>query len=538
MQNKEYEIDFSLYDFVPIGICVIDEDYKILCWNRCLCGWTGMEHDSTIGKNLIDIYPHLKDPVFKLRIDLMFHGHPPTFFSSLLHKYFFPVKISEKEYQIQSATLTSIPANNGKDFLTLIAIENNTNLVERVNNYKQMKNKAFIELQKRVEAEERIKEYAAKLEIINSTKDKFFSIIAHDLRSPLGAFIGLTKTMAENIWEFSITELQDLCKKMNQTSNNLFSLLENLLQWSRMQRGIMVFNPEPCQIDLIIKNILNISNEYARQKNIAIDNKITTEIHATADVQMLNAILRNLITNAIKFTHRGGNIQIGTLTPDNPDANEVCLYVKDTGIGMNEKTLTQIFQLDKIVSNPGTENESSTGLGLILCKDFIEKHQGKIWVDSIEGKGSTFFFSIPRVPKKVTEISSTSEPTESNTITIKRKLKILLAENDEVSVRLINSFISHLSEKLIVAKNGLDAVDLFNKNPDFDLILMDIKMPEMDGYEATRKIRENNKEVIIIAETAYGLKGDRKKAIEAGCNDYIAKPIKKEDFLALINKYF
>jgi len=238
------------------------------------------------------------------------------------------------------------------------------------------------------------KQSALNLAEINATKDKFFSIIAHDLKSPFFGFLGLTKMMSENINDFNPTELQDISKSMQKSANDLYKLLENLLEWSKMQRGLTEFNPEVCFLSYIIKINIDILSQFARQKDIEIINYISENLTAKADVSMLNTIIRNLISNAIKFTPRGGKIVIGIT--DKPSDDYIIIHVRDTGIGMSKELIAKLFRIDEKVSRTGTEGESSTGLGLMLCKEFIEKHGCRIWVDSKVGIGSTFNFTLPK----------------------------------------------------------------------------------------------------------------------------------------------
>jgi PAS domain S-box-containing protein len=238
-----------------------------------------------------------------------------------------------------------------------------------------------------------------ELQELNATKDKFFSIIAHDLRSPFSGFLGLTKMMSEEMESLSMREMQEFSKNMQDSAVNLFALLENLLQWSRMQRCVTQFNPEMCMLTYLVKQNIDIVNEFAKQKNIQLLYNIPDNFQLTADIPMLNTVLRNLISNAIKFTRKGGLIEIGAMIQPSeglkPSEGSDVIYIKDSGIGMNEEIINKLFKIDQKVSRPGTEGESSTGLGLLLCKEFIEKHGGKIWVESEEGKGSTFYFSLP-----------------------------------------------------------------------------------------------------------------------------------------------
>ena len=239
---------------------------------------------------------------------------------------------------------------------------------------------------------EELSETQEKLQKINSEKDKFFSIISHDLKSPFAGFLGLTKMMNEDISNFTMDEIKDISKDMQSSAINLYKLLENLLEWARMKRGVTEFNPEIYNLYFIVKLILEVQNEVAKQKEIEFVIDISEDTIVTADLPMLNTVLRNLISNAIKFTPRGGKIEIGTIFQ--PSEDSVAIYVKDSGIGMSTETISKLFRIDQKVSRPGTEGEPSTGLGLLICKEFVEKHGGKIRVESEEGKGSSFYFTL------------------------------------------------------------------------------------------------------------------------------------------------
>ncbi|MFA6570339.1 MAG: ATP-binding protein [Bacteroidota bacterium] len=239
---------------------------------------------------------------------------------------------------------------------------------------------------------EELKLSKIELEKINSEKDKFFSIIAHDLKSPFNGFLNLTKLLADEVHDVTEKERQEFAILMHESAKNLYKLLENLLEWARFQRGVTAYNPEKTMLSLIIKHNLNIQANVANQKEIEFINLIEENTTVTADVLMLNTILRNLISNAIKFTPRGGIIEIGTSEILSKDYDTI--YVKDNGIGMSVDILDSLFRVDCKVSRPGTEGELSTGLGLLLCQEFVEKHGGKIWAESEENKGTTFFFTL------------------------------------------------------------------------------------------------------------------------------------------------
>jgi len=235
-----------------------------------------------------------------------------------------------------------------------------------------------------------------KLEQTLKEKDRFFSIIAHDLKNAINGFLGLTKVMAEEIENISIKQVQEFSIKLKNSATNLYKLLNNLLEWSRLQRDDIKFNPKVLQLKTIVDDIIEFYRENALQKNIEIINFITDNETVFADKSMLNVIIGNLLTNAIKFTKPKGKVEIGFDKINDLDSNKSysIIYVKDNGIGMNEDLISKLFKLDSKVSRKGTEGESSTGLGLILCKELVEKHSGKIWVESKENEGSTFYFSL------------------------------------------------------------------------------------------------------------------------------------------------
>ncbi len=222
-------------------------------------------------------------------------------------------------------------------------------------------------------------------------KEAFFSIIAHDLRSPLSGLIGMTGLLIEDLDGLSREELQRLAKEMGQSVQNLFNLLENLLEWSQMQRGLTAFEPSACALDELVRRNIELLQAVAEQKKIALQNAVAADTVILADQSMLNTVLRNLISNAIKFVESGGSVDVSA----RKDGAMITVAVQDNGIGMDQKTLAGLFALDKKRTRRGTAGERGTGLGLVLCKQFIEQHGGSIWVESEPGKGTTVFFTLP-----------------------------------------------------------------------------------------------------------------------------------------------
>ena len=243
----------------------------------------------------------------------------------------------------------------------------------------------------RKKAEAEIKLINEQLVKLNAEKDKFFSIIAHDLRGPFSGFLGLTELMAEELSSLTMDEIQVISVNLRNSATNLFRLLENLLQWAKMQRGKIPFDPEVIRLLPIVDESIATLLENAKRKEIEITYDIPDNLEIFADSNILQTVIRNLVSNALKFTHKGGKISVSAKATEN---KSVEISVKDSGIGMSREMVDDLFRLDAKTNRKGTEDEPSTGLGLLLCKEFVEKHGGKIWVESEEGKGTTFYFTI------------------------------------------------------------------------------------------------------------------------------------------------
>ena len=239
--------------------------------------------------------------------------------------------------------------------------------------------------------EEALKESESRLRDLNVTKDKFFSIIAHDLRSPFNGILGFSAILVDQIQEKNYEGIDEYARIVQNSAKRALSLLMNLLEWSRSQTGLVKFSPEYVEIGILIDEVVNLFDDMAQQKSIELSIELPSKVIAFSDKDMISTILRNLISNALKFTNPGGKIIISA--ERKPD--EILFSVADNGVGMKKDALGKMFRIDVGSSTKGTNNESGTGLGLILCKEFVEKHGGKIWAESEYGKGSTFFFSIP-----------------------------------------------------------------------------------------------------------------------------------------------
>jgi PAS domain S-box-containing protein len=249
-----------------------------------------------------------------------------------------------------------------------------------------------LDITDRKKAEKEINRVNEQLVKLNAEKDKFFSIISHDLKSPFNGFLNLTELMANSAEMFTIAEFTENSNLLNKSARNLYKLLENLLDWAQVKRGSIIYTPKDIDLSKLVLQGIDTINSRAVQKGITILNDAVDVHNIYADEKMISTILRNLLSNAVKFTRTGGKVIVNSERFNNGTTE---VSITDDGVGISEKDVTRLFKIEEKVGSIGTDNESSTGLGLVLCKEFIEMHGGKIWVESEKGKGSIFHFTIP-----------------------------------------------------------------------------------------------------------------------------------------------
>jgi signal transduction histidine kinase len=230
-----------------------------------------------------------------------------------------------------------------------------------------------------------------ELRVLNASKNKFFSIIAHDLKNPFHTVMGYSYLLSKDYNNFTEEERRKFADDIHHSTNNIFRLLQNLLEWSRSQTGRLTFNPREIELKQIVDNSVSVLRSLADQKNIRIEMSFSHNLMLFADPQMIETVLRNLVNNAIKFTPENGLIKVEATQTD----GQITICVKDSGIGISDEDAKNLFKIDSTVKRKGTNNEDGSGLGLILCREFVAKNNGNIWVNSKAGEGSSFFFTVP-----------------------------------------------------------------------------------------------------------------------------------------------
>ena len=365
-------------------------------------------------------------------------------------------------------------------------------------------------------------------------KSAFLKNMNHEIRTPMNGILGFTDLLKDS--DLTDEEQEEYLDIIKSSSGRLLNTINNLMNISMIESCQMKVSNTNMDINKKINELHSYFKSKAEKKGIKFSLNNSLSEHETiikTDREKVITILKNLINNAVKFT-REGKIEFGC----SKKRDELEFYVKDSGIGIPADKHQAIFKYFIQAENYTTRSFEGAGLGLSICKAYVEMLGGKIWLESEEGKGTQFYFTIPYIADEKEASLSKDQKTETISDSQKKKLKILIAEDEEAGVLLLSILLKNIDKEILHAKTGTEAIEIYRNNPDIDLVLMDIRMPEMDGYEVTRQIRRFDKKVTIIAQTAFNLAGDREKALASGCNDYISKPLNKEKLLKLIGKYF
>ena len=381
-----------------------------------------------------------------------------------------------------------------------------------------------------------------KAEESDRLKSAFLLNMSHEIRTPMNGILGFSTLLSEPGLESE--ELQEYIKIIQKAGARMLNIITEIMDISVIESGQVVVHFHETNINEQIENVYSFLKPGAENKGINFSFKNSfpaKEAILVTDREKLYSILASLVKNAIKYTDKG-SIEFGYDVVETQCVASLQFYVKDTGIGIPKDRQKAIFERFTQADIADVQARQGAGLGLSIAKAYVEMLGGRIWVESEQGKGSTFYFTLPyntEPEEKNAEAKVVpNETTENNIYPQISGLKILIVEDDKVSEILIVKDLKPFSNQILITTTGVETIEACRNNPDIDLILMDIRMPDLNGYEATRQIRQFNKEVVIIAQTAFGLSGDREKAIEAGCNDYISKPIAKDGLLTLIQKYF
>lgn len=370
-----------------------------------------------------------------------------------------------------------------------------------------------------------------KAEESDRLKSAFLANMSHEIRTPMNGILGFASLL--KLPNLNKEQLSKYVSIIEKSGIRMLNIINDLMDISKIEAGQMEISMTSFDINEQLEYLYSFFLPEAEKENLILNYRLSLSGEKSiiySDSEKIYAVLANLLKNAIKYCNKG-KIFFGYEVKD----RELIFYVRDTGMGIPADRQDAIF--DRFVQADIEDSNAmeGAGLGLAISKAYIEMLDGRIWLESTEGKGTTFYFSIPHLVKRNNKLESiASNKVDHTGSKINKKLNILIADDEVFANTFLQIVVKDYANKIYTAANGEQAIDICKSNMDIDLILMDIKMPILNGYKATKRIREFNKDVIIIAQTAYALPGDNHKAIEAGCNDYLSKPIDKNKLISKI----
>jgi signal transduction histidine kinase/CheY-like chemotaxis protein len=374
-----------------------------------------------------------------------------------------------------------------------------------------------------------------KAQLADMLKTAFLANMSHEIRTPMNGILGFAEILKEQ--DLTGDERLECISIIEKSGQRMLTIINNIIDISKIESGLMKLDIQPLNINDQIKDIYTFFKPETDGKGIKLSylNSLQdSDAIVNTDNEKLYAILMNLVKNAIKYTH-SGTIEFGYIRKTDSETEVLEYFVRDTGIGIPEDRLDAIFERFIQADINDRQAYQGAGLGLSISKAYIEMLKGKITVESEIDKGTVFYFTIPYTRDNLRkEKNIHTEPSPDRI----KNLKVLIVEDDEASEILLTREVRTYCGEILKVKSGTEAIEVCIKNPDIDLILMDIQLPGKNGYEATMEIRKFNKDVVIIAQTAYALTGDREKALLAGCNDYLSKPINNAALRSMINVHF
>ena len=492
----------ALFDSIPDVIGVQDTEYRIISYNKAGYDSLGMEAKQVIGKKCYELIGN--GQVCK------------SCATAEVYKTLKPAKIEKYDEQLNLwLEVRAYPVfdESGKLFQVIKHLRDITERKKTVDELKKSKEKA--------EESDRL-------------KSAFLANMSHEIRTPMNAILGFTQLLKAN--SLNAPKRNEYIEIIKNSGNHLLDIINDIIDISKIDAHQMDIAETAFDLNRFLLEIYQLFQSIITQKaksnvQLILNENSKSKFIISTDKTRLRQILINLVGNAVKFSPNG-SVEFGY---EKKDGDTLLFYIKDTGIGMTKKELAFVFDRFRQGDESWNRPFGGTGLGLAISKEFAELIGGRIWAESIKGKGSTFFLAIPLKqdfsPKTETIIEKTqnNEPLKGKTI--------LIVEDDEYSSLILSELLKPFKLNIVQAVDGMQAIKMCIDKPEIDLVLMDIQLPVLDGLQATQRIKKIKPGLPIIAQTANAMQEDREKALTAGCDDYISKPIDSNELIQKIGKY-
>ena len=549
---------YTHFNYLPVGVIVVNNQGEILFWNQASANLMGIDADETIGKDISAVIPSFQDNTYRNYLKTVFQDEKIIILSSDLHPHAMHTDFNHDK--VLHTVISPIPNDLDGTTNALFSIQDQTSLKRLITNNRKLNKelqKSNLMLERKVMERTRDLEATIKLQVetrkellkrneelihakemaeeSDRLKSEFLHNMSHEVRTPMNGIIGFSQFLDDP--ENTDAQRNYYIKIIQSSCNQLLHIIDDILEISILETKQVESVLEDINLNELLMEIFSIFELKSTEKNIEFYLKKSLKDDKSfirTDRTKLQKVLHNLIENAFKYTHEG-YIEVGYEIK----SQLLNIYVQDTGIGIDKNSQQKIFQRFVQEEKDLSKKTGGLGLGLSIAKENVELLGGTICLSSEKDKGSLFTISIPYLPV-VQNDGVFIEEVNEELVENEDVFNVIVAEDESINFLYIEEMLNNIKGikiNAIHAKNGQETVDICFRRGDIDLVLMDLKMPQLNGFEATQQIRKIYPDITIIAQTAYSTKKDRETALEAGCNDFISKPIDKSLFFDKIRSY-